>query len=93
VILSHYPSLLDMNLQLFALCLDYRLFLKYVEGQVIIIFGLVYSLQNTLFMWVTWVDRFSGNANFFYFQTIIFNLFHAILFVQLFTAIDKKRKK
>jgi hypothetical protein len=44
-------------------------------------------------MWVTWVDRFSGNANFFYFQTIIFNLFHAILFVQLFTAIDKKRKK
>jgi hypothetical protein len=89
----HYPSLLDANLQLLALCLDYRLPLRYVEGHVVIIFGLLYSVQNTLFMWITWVDRFSGNANFFYFQTIIYALFHVIMYIQIFGAVDKKSKK
>jgi hypothetical protein len=55
-----------------ALALDLPLVLNNLEGQLILLFGLVYSLQNTLFMWITWVDRFSGNANFFYFQTIVY---------------------
>ena len=93
VILSRYPSLFDLQLQAFALCLAPELVLKHVEGQLIILFGLVYSLQNTLFMWITWVDRFSGNANFFYFQTIVYQLFHSVLFIQLYGALDKERKR
>jgi hypothetical protein len=80
-------------MQAFALCLAPELVLKHVEGQLIILFGLVYSLQNTLFMWITWVDRFSGNANFFYFQTIVYQLFHSVLFIQLYGALGKERKK
>ena len=78
---------------MFALALDYRLVMNYIEGHLIIVFGFVYSIQNMIFMWITWVDRFSGNANFFYFQTIVYQLFHAIMFIQAFGGIDKKRKK
>ena len=93
VILSHYPSLFELNLQLLAVLMDYRLFSRYVEGQLILVFGLVYCLQNMLFMWITWIDRHSGNANFFYFQTIVYQLFHSVMFVQLYGSVDKKRKK
>jgi len=88
-----YPTLLDLNILLFVALLNLNMILKHVEGLIIIGGGIIYCIMNTIFMWITWIDRFSGNANYFYFQTIAYNLFLALLFIQLYKAIDKKRKK
>lgn len=35
-------------------------------------------------MWQTWLGGLSGNANFFYFQTIVYNGFLVILYLMVF---------
>lgn len=68
VVLAPYPILLDQQLFLFALiALNFRFFIKYVEGIMILAIIAIFSVFSTIFMWITWLDRFSGNANFFYF--------------------------
>jgi hypothetical protein len=75
-----YPNLTDLNMIMFGVALNWKM-LRHVEGLVVISFGIVYCMQNVLYLWITWIDRFSGNANFFYFQTIVYNLFLSILFI------------
>ena len=67
IILYQYPTLLDLNILTFIAMLNLNMTLKNVEGLIVIIFGIVYSILNTIFMWITWLDRFSGNANYLYF--------------------------
>jgi len=81
-----------LNILVFLLSLNRDMILQHVQGILLILFGLVYSVINSLFMWITWIDRFSGNANFFFFQVIVYNAFLVILYSQLFKAVDKTRK-
>lgn len=70
-----YPVLPDLHLFLFfLLSIHQRLSLKHIESQVILVFIILFSGVNTFLMWVMWLDRFSGNMNFFYFQTMVFNM-------------------
>ena len=87
------PTVIDLNLIMLTVTFRLNFVLKHLEGLIVIVVGIIYSILNTLFMWITWLDRFSGNANFFYFQTIVYNVFLASMYSQLFKAIDKKRKK
>ena len=59
----------------------------------ILVFGILYAICASAFMWITWLQRFSGNANFFYFQTLAYNAFSVLLFIQIYMAVDGKRKK
>ena len=68
VVLNQYPLLLDLSIIQFTfLVLNYRFVLSKVKGLIIIVHFLFFSILSTIFMWCTWLARFSGNANFFYF--------------------------
>lgn len=85
IVFNQYPLLTDLaNLQFLLVCLCWRLVSKHLEGSLLIGFLFSFSCLNTVFMWITWLDRFSGNANFFYFQTCIMNLSLVIIFIQVF---------
>ena len=75
VVFNQYPLLFDYNQLLFLLvCCNMRLARKYIEGQIALLFILGYSGSMTFYMWSSWMQSFQGNANFFYFQTIVFNI-------------------
>jgi hypothetical protein len=38
-------------------------------------------------MWASWIDLGSGNANFVFFQTILFNAFILLLLLELLTSV------
>eukprot|EP00347_Sterkiella_histriomuscorum_P001450 403371991 len=92
IILYQYPTLFDFNLLCFLVASNYKI-LRNVEGIIIILMGMIYCFQNVLYLWITWVERFSGNANFFYFQTIVYNVLLIIAYIQLFQNIDRLRIK
>ena len=91
VVFNQYPLLLDIQVMQFLLvCCNMRFALKYIEGHLALAYLLIFSVLNTLFMWITWLDRYSGNANFFYFQTIVYNLVLIVLFIQFFNGVNTK---
>ena len=55
---------------------------KQVYGQLVIGMMVSFAIIMMCLLWMTWMERFSGNANFFYFQTIVYNvvLIQAFLF-------------
>ena len=67
--------------------------LNYVEGFYFMSGGVLYAIANSGFLWITWLKRFSGNANYFYFQTIVLLSFLTLLYLQVFIGVDIKRKK
>jgi len=69
------------------------LVVHYVEGFYSLLIILIYACIQSAFLWGTWLERFSGNANFFYLQSIPFHVSLTLLFIQLLNAIDAKRKK
>lgn len=94
VLLNQYPLLTDLQFIVFTLaCCNMRCALKHIEGRLLITYALVFSIINSMILFNTWLDRFSGNANFFYFQTIVYNLFLIVIFIQAFQAINTKVKK
>ena len=94
VVFNQYPLLFDYNQLLFLLvCCNMRLASKYIEGQIAIMFILGYSGCMTFYMWSAWLQSFQGNANFFYFQTIVFNIGLVIINIQIFQAVSTKTYK
>ena len=66
-VFSQYPTVMDLHIVGFSLvCMNLR-FMKYLEAKILTLFILGITGVNTVFMWLTWLDRFSGNANFFFF--------------------------
>jgi len=61
-----YPTLHDMNIVIFSILMNINLLLNYAEGFYFIIMVLLYSFGSSALAWNTWLDRFSGNANFYY---------------------------
>lgn len=47
--------------------LNLKFIRKPLYGQLLIGIVLIFVTISMVFMWVTWMERFSGNANFFYF--------------------------
>jgi len=62
--------------------------LREVQALVFFQAGTAYALMNSVFLWITWLQRFSGNANFFYFQTLVIQAFFVIFFIQVYIAVD-----
>ena len=91
--MNAYPSLHDLSISVLFVILDWKFVSKHVELLYIFIGGTFYAVVNTALLWITWLQRFSGNANFFYFQTIAYNAFFVLFFIQVYIAVDKKRKK
>lgn len=77
-------------IQFLLICCNFRFASNYIEGQLVLSYGILYCVLNTLFMWITWLDRFSGNANFFYFQTIAYNMFLVFPFIHVFNGVGAK---
>ena len=94
IVFNQYPLLIDLQIVIFVMvCCNIRYVNKYVEGHLPTSFLLIFAALNTLFMWITWLDRFSGNANFFYFQTIVYNFVLIVTFIQMFNGVITKTLK
>ena len=93
LIMNPYPTLHDLSILSFLILMNLTLVLSKVEAFVFICCGILYGTINTWLLLITWLHRFSGNANFFFFQIIVLDAFIVILFIQVFMAIDTKRKK
>ena len=82
ILFNPYPVFPDVHYLVFLILgLNLRYILRHLEGQVIIAAITIFSGMNTFFMWLMWLDRFSGNANFFFFQTMIFNMCFNVVFI------------
>ena len=93
LIMNPYPTLHDLSILSFLVLMNSTLVLSKVEAFVFISCGILYGIINTWLLLITWLHRFSGNANFFFFQIIVLDVFIVILFIQVFMAVDTKRKK
>ena len=93
LIMNPYPTLHDLSILSFLILMNMTLVLSKVEAFVFICCGILYGIINTWLLLITWLHRFSGNANFFFFQIIVLDAFIVILFIQVFMAVDTKRKK
>ena len=91
--MNPYPNLHDFSFLVFFALMSINFVLNYVEGLYFMVGGVAYAIANTAFLWITWLKRFSGNANYFYFQTIVFLSFLTLLYLQVFIGVDLKRKK
>ena len=67
LVMNAYPTLHDLSIAIFFVLMSITLVQNQVEGFYSLLAGIGYAILNTLFTWVTWLKRFSGNANFFYF--------------------------
>jgi len=90
---NSYPTLHDMNIVVFSILLNINLCLHYVEGFYFWIMVLFGSSVSSALAWNTWLDRFSGNANFYYGQIVALNGSCVLMMLQLIYSIDAKRKK
>jgi hypothetical protein len=93
LIMGAYPTLHELSDIFFFLIMSLTFVRNYVEAFYFFVAGILYAVANSGFLWSTWLMRFSGNANFFYFQVIVLLAFSVLLFLQVFHGIDKKRKK
>ena len=79
--MNPYPNLHDFSFLVFFTFMSINFVLNYVEGLYFMVGGVAYAIANTTFLWITWLKRFSGNANYFYFQTIVFLSFLTLLYL------------
>ena len=88
ICLSGYPTVMDFQLLMVSYGLAGRTLTRRL-GQGIAL-GLttiaLFAVMSMALLWCTWMWRFSGNANFFYFQTIVWNAAHVLLFINLLTV-------
>lgn len=68
IALSPYPVLPDTHILLFCIfVLNYRFVVKHFYFLLVQLFVLGAVGLMTFFMWLLWLNRFSGNANFLFF--------------------------
>lgn len=73
VVLHSHPLLADLVVALILL-LSHTEILAKTKSAFVTVSGLGIGLLWSYWMWLLWARRLSGNANFFYFQTIIYNV-------------------
>lgn len=74
------------------ICCNMRIAISKIEARLVIAFVLVFAIICSMILFNTWLDRFSGNVNFFYFQTIVYNFLLVVIFIQMFQALSQKIK-
>ena len=77
---------------LVGLALCWRTLMRHIGSGVLLLLATILSFASIsmALLWCTWMWRYSGNANFFYFQTIVWNLANVFLFINIFTATNHK---
>ena len=65
--MNAYPCLHDLSITVFFVIINWSFVSKKVELLFLFIGATVYAIINMGLLWTTWLQRFSGNANFFYF--------------------------
>ena len=93
LVLNTYPSLHDLSTLAFVLLMNITFVKRQVEALIFICAGILYGVINTWLLSITWLHRFSGNANFLFFQIIALDAFIVIMFVQIYMGVDSQRKK
>ena len=92
VVLNQYQTIMDFQLVLIGLALCWRTLVRHIGSGVLILLSvlLTFASVSTALFWCTWIWRYSGNANFFYLQTIVWNAAHVLLFIKLLTVQNGK---
>lgn len=67
LILNPYPTMHDIAVMTFMVLMNITFVNKYVEGFVFLSCATFYGTLSTWYNMITWVHRFSGNANFLFF--------------------------
>lgn len=69
LVMNQYPCLHDLSLCAYFVALNTSLVCREINGIVRFIFFCVigFGVLSSSLMWVAWMQRFSGNANFFWF--------------------------
>ena len=67
LLMGAYPTVHELNDIFFFLLMSVTFVRNYVEAFYFFITGILFAIANSGFLWTTWLKRFSGNANFFYF--------------------------
>ena len=67
--MNTYPSLHELSLLVLICIVNKDFIMKYVEPYLVFVLAILmlYSICGMSFLWLTWLNRFSGNANFFWF--------------------------
>ncbi len=81
LVMNPYPCFDDLSLTAFFIALNLNFIFRNVGALLLFIIGTVYAIVNSSFLWLTWLKRFSGNANFFYFQTVVLQAFLVLFFI------------
>mmetsp|Transcript_9661 Transcript_9661/g.13180 ORF Transcript_9661/g.13180 Transcript_9661/m.13180 type:complete len:217 (+) Transcript_9661:830-1480(+) len=93
VVMNPYPTLHDFSTLSFVALMNITFMSHYVEAFLFLVFGILYGFINTWLLAITWLHRFSGNANFLFFQIVALDALTVIMFLQVFMGADAKRKK
>ena len=81
LVMNQYPCLDDLSTCAFFVVLNLSFVTKNVGALMLFLCGTACCATNSAFLWVTWLRRFSGNANFFYFQTLATFAFCVLFFI------------
>ena len=93
IVMNPYPTLHDFSVLGFMMFMNIRFLVNYVEALLLGVFAIIYGMSNTWLLGITWLHRFSGNANFMYFQIIALDVTCVLIFLFIFMGVDAKRKK
>ena len=55
--------------------------MKYLDLNILIVYGIVFSVTNTMFMWVQMVSEWEMDKNVKYLHMIVYNLLLVFLFL------------
>ena len=75
MILNPYPTLFDLSTLAFLILMNITLVTNRVEAVSFMIGGIFYGCINTWLLLRTWLEHFSGNPNFVFFQIIAMDVF------------------
>ena len=75
MILNPYPTLFDLTTLAFLILMNITLVTNRVEAVSFITGGIFYGCINTWLLLRTWLEHFSGNPNFVFFQIIAMDVF------------------
>ena len=86
-IFKAYSNIQLLIFSIILVCLQYQLFIKHITYVKSIIFMSCLSLSLGSVFWYLWIYPQSGNANFVFNQTIIFNFVQCFFVIQILKAV------
>lgn len=84
-----YPVVGDIAFALVFLLVNLELILKKMRRIYPLVYFLIQSAVGGILMWFLWIYPGSGNANFFYFQSLVFSLCVSFIITEAITAVRR----